>query len=281
MNATPRLMFALLVTVSCAEAPASEPRRANPEPIFEPEIVPIFGRSCGSEDAGCHRREAFNAVMNQECRGWLSLEPVPLGSVFYAGASAGTPTGCTDRDLYDRLLMNAWMCGAPTDQNEPQVAYVVPCDPEASLLYRVLGPGPLCSRMENYMPIGRKADPIEVQTIYNWIANGAPRLDHAGVDCDARGGATATLPAAPSMVAAEPLGDGLHVTWTDNSNNEDHFVVERSQSDATFEELIALPFDASSYHDAAIQSGMEYGYRIGARNSAGTNYSDSVSAVAP
>jgi hypothetical protein len=280
MNVKPWLMFGLLAAASCAEAPTSELRQANPNPIFETDVVPIFGRSCGSADAGCHRREAFNAVMNQECRGWLSLEAVPLGSVFYAGAGAGTPTGCTDRDLYDRLLTNAWMCGAPTDQNESHVAYVVPCDPEASLLYRVLGPGPLCSRMENYMPIGRKADPLEVQTIYNWIANGAPRLNDPGVNCESGGGATTMPPAAPTMVAAEPLGDGLHVTWTDNSDNEDQFVVERSENGATFEELVALPFDSSSYHDAAIQPDATYSYRIGARNSAGTNYSDSVSTAA-
>jgi hypothetical protein len=165
-----------------------EPARVPDAPVLETHVVPIFEKSCGGANAGCHRREAFNALENTDCRGWLSLENAPLGSVFYAGAAAGMPTGCPDLELYDRLLMPAWMCGAPVDADEPHVANVVPCEPEASLLYRVLGEGPLCSRMRNFMPPGERADPGEVETIRRWIANGAPALDRPAVACNGRGG---------------------------------------------------------------------------------------------
>ena len=177
-----RCCVGLLLVAACGKGGDDTPSVPD-SPIFETHIVPIFGKSCGSSNPGCHHREAFNTVKSNECRGWLSLEDAPLGSVFYAGATTGTPTGCPDMVLYDRLLTNAWMCGAPVDVNESHVAYVVPCNPEASLLYRVMGNGPLCSQMLNFMPPRRKADVVETETIYRWIANGTPRLDGSAIDC--------------------------------------------------------------------------------------------------
>jgi hypothetical protein len=268
----------LVVAGGCSNDPTSAPVTAKTNPIFEPDIVPIFGKSCGSDNAGCHRREAFNINQASGCRGWLSLENIPLGSVVYAGPTAGTATGCPDLGLYERLFANAWMCGPPTDSNEPHVAYVVPCEPKASLLYRVLGDGPLCSRMENYMPIGGKADPADVQTIFNWIANGAPRLNHPGASCGSDG---STAPVSPGEVTVEPMGDGLHVSWKDHSDNEDHFVVERHEGSGTFLDVIALPFDSTSYHDAPLTSGRTYTYRVGAKNALGKAYSEAASGQAP
>jgi hypothetical protein len=176
MRTKPWLWAALCFGAGCES-------EADPVPTFERDIVPIFERSCGSGVADCHRREAYSASVNQDCRGWLSLEDAPLGSVFNGGGLAGQPTGCPDLGLWDRLHMNGWMCGAPTDPDEPQIAYVVPCDPESSLLYRSMV-GPLCSNMATLMPKGQNPDPDEVETIYSWIENGAPRLDDPGPVCD-------------------------------------------------------------------------------------------------
>ena len=282
LNGALSSMASVLLALGCGNDQVSAPATAKSDPVFETDIVPIFGKSCGSDSAGCHRREAFNTNKAADCRGWLSLEDVPLGSVFYAGPTAGTSTGCPDLELYQRLFANAWMCGSPTDPNEPHVAYVVPCRPEASLLYRVLGTGPLCSRMENYMPVGGKADPVAVQTIFNWIANGVRRLNDPGVDCSRSGGAdSGSSPTAPSGVTVEPMGDGLHVTWKDTSRNEDHFAVERHDGSLSFIEIVSLPFDSTNYHVAPLAPGATYTYRVGARNGQGTSYSEAVSARAP
>lgn len=177
-------MFAALCLASCGdEDPDVEGETgANAMPVFESDVLPIFERSCGSGLADCHRREAYNANVNADCRSWLSLEDAPLGSVFTAGGNVGQPTQCPDLGLWDRLLMDAWMCGPPIAGDEPNVAYVVPCDPDNSLLYRSMV-GPLCANMENLMPKGGIADPMEVETIRRWIENGAPRQDDPGTAC--------------------------------------------------------------------------------------------------
>jgi hypothetical protein len=95
------------------------------------------------------------------------------------------------------------------------------------------------------------------------------------------GGTLASAPLAPSGVTAEPMDGGLHVTWVDESDNEDNFVVERHDGSGDFEEVVVLPFDSTSHHDAPLTSGTPYTYRIGARNQAGTSYSAEVSAQAP
>ena len=83
-------------------------------PSWSCHIVPFFYQSCGAGVNGCHSREAYAAASGSDCRGWLSLEDVPLGAEIYAPPeSAGTPTGCPDMPLHDRLLTLApWQCDA-------------------------------------------------------------------------------------------------------------------------------------------------------------------------
>jgi hypothetical protein len=96
------------------------------------------------------------------------------------------------------------------------------------------------------------------------------------------GGSMGQAPAAPTLVSVEPLGAGLHVTWMDNSDNEDNFVLERHDGSGTFMEVTTLPFDSTSYHDeGTLMSGTMYTYRVGAINAAGTTYSNEVTGTAP
>jgi hypothetical protein len=96
------------------------------------------------------------------------------------------------------------------------------------------------------------------------------------------GGGVGTGPAAPSNLTVEPLGGGLHVTWMDNSDDEDNFVLERHDGSGTFVEVITLPFDSDNYHDeGTLVSGTEYTYRAGAINAEGTTYSEEASNTAP
>jgi hypothetical protein len=107
-----------------------------------------------------------------------------------------------------------------------------------------------------------------------------------GADAGGEGGSGGTssgeAPIAPSNLTVEPLGAGLHVTWTDESDDEDDFVVERKADGGAFAEVITLPFDSTSHHDEGdLASGVMYTYRVGAENSVGISYSDEVEAMAP
>jgi len=90
-------------------------------------------------------------------------------------------------------------------------------------------------------------------------------------------------PVAPTALSVSLLGAGAHLTWQDNSNNEDEFVVMRQQmgSDAAMVELARVPFDTVTYHDEPITSGATYLYMVTATNAAGDTSSNQATFVAP
>lgn len=95
-------------TCGMCSQPDPDPAKVN----FQAQIVPIFNRSCGTNGVtGCHARDAYGAAVNQDCRGWLTLENASLGSKFYSGPKNGQATGCPDKSLYERLMqIDVWQC---------------------------------------------------------------------------------------------------------------------------------------------------------------------------
>ena len=142
-------------------------------PSWSCQIVPFFYQSCGAGVNGCHSREAYAAASGSECRGWLSLEDVPLGAEIYAPPeSAGTPTGCPDMPLYDRLLTLApWQCDASS-------RYVDQVD-NSYILMKMKGEGlcPLQDGLSSVMPPPESMITItqmQIDMIEAWIEAGAP-----------------------------------------------------------------------------------------------------------
>ena len=150
---------------------------------FQRDVAAIIGRSCGSGNMSCHSAIVYFANSDQGCRGWLALEDKPLGAM-YCGPNGCRQTGCPDRTLYQRLLqLEPWMCMGGK-------RYVVPGDPNASLLFKILSSAdPSMSgacRDGNNVPLARMPlDPMtmmpapalpaaEIETIRQWILAGAP-----------------------------------------------------------------------------------------------------------
>jgi len=91
----------------------------------------------------------------------------------------------------------------------------------------------------------------------------------ADSDGDGDGDGDGDVPAAPSGLDGMMMGDGLHLTWDDNSDDEDEFVIERAATGSgEFAEIRREPANATSYHDAPLNSGT-YDYRVSAENAAG------------
>jgi len=92
-----------------------------------------------------------------------------------------------------------------------------------------------------------------------------------------------TPPVAPTTLAVSLLGAGAHLTWQDNSNDEDEFVIMRQRmgADAAMVELARVPFDTVTYHDEPITSGATYLYMVTATNAAGGTSSNQATFVAP
>jgi len=78
-----------------------------------------------------------------------------------------------------------------------------------------------------------------------------------------------TPPAAPTALNAVSMANKGFLTWTDNSNNELGFKIERKTGAGAFVEIAQQGANATTYLDAAVVVGTTYTYRVRAFNSAG------------
>jgi hypothetical protein len=87
------------------------------------------------------------------------------------------------------------------------------------------------------------------------------------------------LPNAPSSLNSSVIGTAVNLTWTDNSDNEDNFILERKVDSGTFAVLAgSIPADTENYNDSTTAPLHTYTYRIKAHNSFGdSDYSNETS----
>ena len=80
-----------------------------------------------------------------------------------------------------------------------------------------------------------------------------------------------TIPAAPSSLqAAATSASQINLSWTDNSNNEDGFKVERKTgAGGTYSEIKTVGAGVASYSDTGLTCATTYYYRVRANNGAG------------
>jgi len=80
-------------------------------------------------------------------------------------------------------------------------------------------------------------------------------------------------PVAPTnLVCKAASGKKINLVWNDNSNNEDYFIVERSDSiDGTWLKIDTLTANSTSYVDSTLQANRTYYFRIMATNSFGSS----------
>ncbi len=89
-------------------------------------------------------------------------------------------------------------------------------------------------------------------------------------------------PAAPSDLRIKTISSTqLELNWTDNSNDEDGFIIYRSVKDTTaWATIDTVPPNYTSYSDNQLEPSTKYYYRIGAFNKTGnSNYSNTASAT--
>lgn len=90
------------------------------------------------------------------------------------------------------------------------------------------------------------------------------------------GGGGGTAPAAPTGLAVAKLGGGAHLTWTDASDNEDHFMIMRKAGGGAYAEVDMVTFNATQYHDEPVTAGTTYVYKVLAMNGGGESSSNEV-----
>lgn len=83
-------------------------------------------------------------------------------------------------------------------------------------------------------------------------------------------------PTAPTNLAAAKLGSGVHLTWTDNSDNEDEFMIMRKTGAGSYEEAASVTFNTAQHHLEPVTAGTAYTYQIWAMNDGGHSMSNEV-----
>jgi hypothetical protein len=91
-----------------------------------------------------------------------------------------------------------------------------------------------------------------------------------------------TAPAAPTGLSATALSmSQISLAWTDNSNNESGFLIERKTGvSGTYALIVQVGPGVTSYTDGGLNSATQYFYRVRAVNAAGTSaYTNEANAV--
>ncbi|MBC2605421.1 Ig-like domain-containing protein [Pelagicoccus albus] len=80
------------------------------------------------------------------------------------------------------------------------------------------------------------------------------------------------------MAASWVQADEVELTWTDNSDNEEGFNVERKSGDGEYLLLATVDADTEAYLDSSAEPGVVYSYRVSAYNSFGSSDYSNVAA---
>lgn len=81
-----------------------------------------------------------------------------------------------------------------------------------------------------------------------------------------------TGPTAPTSLSGSQSGNQINLSWTDNSSDEDNFVLERQVGGSSNWYQIATPAaNATTYSDTDVAAGYTYRYRIKAINTNGSS----------
>ncbi|MFH1067980.1 MAG: PQQ-binding-like beta-propeller repeat protein [Candidatus Glassbacteria bacterium] len=103
------------------------------------------------------------------------------------------------------------------------------------------------------------------------------------LDIPGNGGDSSTKPAAPTaLTATAQRANSINLSWTDNSDNEEKFIIWYNSPDiAGFNRLCEVGVNATAYTVNGLTAGAMYTFKVEAFNSAGGNISSEVIAIPP
>ncbi len=96
-------------------------------------------------------------------------------------------------------------------------------------------------------------------------------------------GQQAQAPAAPTALSANAgSASSISLSWTDNANDEDGFLIERSLDGTNFGQIASVGSNTQGYSDSGRTPETTYHYRVAAYNAVGNSaYSNSAQATTP
>lgn len=102
--------------------------------------------------------------------------------------------------------------------------------------------------------------------------------------CDSMNGMSGDPPTAPRSLSVSSVSKTeINLSWTDNSESENGFSVERKLlSDSSFKEIDTVDAEKEKFTDSGLTADTTYEYRIAAFNDAGkSEYSSVVEVTTP
>lgn len=129
-----------------------------------------------------------------------------------------------------------------------------------------------------YSDINLLADTVYIYIVRAINANDTSRFS------DPVGAETVNVPLTPSNLVLNPLTDTtILLTWTDNSNNELTFVIERANlldDGEVFFPIAEVNANITSYTDTSVIGNQQYTYRVSASNNEGrSGFSEPVATI--
>jgi len=81
------------------------------------------------------------------------------------------------------------------------------------------------------------------------------------------------IPATPTLFTAaqQPGCESIRLSWTDNADNEDEYIIKEVYEDGSSQLVATLPPNSESYIVTGLQANNEYFYRLEAKNSYGSS----------
>ncbi len=116
---------------------------------------------------------------------------------------------------------------------------------------------------------------------YSYWSNLASATPTGGSSSGQSPAGDSTVPPASAWpLQATSEQNDILLTWTDNSNNEAYFLIDRSTDGVNFTQVATVVADSTRWADPNVVSGVTYTYRIKACNDAGSsNWSNIVNAT--
>ena len=113
---------------------------------------------------------------------------------------------------------------------------------------------------------------LQPNTAYNYRVRAQNAVGNSGYSNTATATTNNTLPNAPSALSASASSASvIQLAWTDNSDNETSFRIERKAGSGAFSEIGTVNANSTSYTDNELQPNTAYSYRVRAKNAVGNS----------